>query len=323
MQLLRIVSATFEPAPKIEREWSLQFGEIEISTLRVNIDNDKQWKTLLVAKTNVELPEISEDNLVYVPESKRRDLEFCLETITNVISVFGRCKRTLSSAKPCLALVPENKRELAMLDSSDGIYCKPKTVASAHGVNGLDSELLSHLQDRFHAVALMAEAHSHSLSAGKFHEYVRLFESAFALQFSQLAKKLNQFLYPRYGYTTEEIKEWTTIRDPLTHADGKKSSEIYLDSDVQKYIQRIEQAAYDVLFNKKDWHKNSRERRDIWKPIAATTSSSGDLVIVQGSEPTLQFQMFDEFGVYPFDLNAVITKPPEEWWYKMVNPSAS
>ena len=177
--------------------------------------------------------------------------------------------------------------------------------------------------DRLPALSLIAEAHSHSLAAGKFHEYVRLFEYAFALQFSQLPKKLVQFLKPVYGYTTEEIKSWTKIRDPLTHADGKKSDEIYLDSDVRSYIQRIEQAAYDVLFNKEKWHDKSRERRDIWAPIAATTNNSGNLVIKQGSEPKLGFQVFDDFGVFPQHLNGIITSPPKEWWCRMDNEKAS
>ena len=92
---------------------------------------------------------------------------------------------------------------------------------------------------------------------------MRLFESGFALEFSQMAKKLTQFLNPAFGYTRSEIASWIEMRDPLTHADGKRSDLILLDSDVRKVTQRMEQAAYDVLFNKQMWRDRSRSRRNL------------------------------------------------------------
>ena len=320
MKLLRIVIATFKPDPRLHKSWSLQFGDVKITTMKLNKEEDLTWTTLLVAEKEIDFPAVTQDGFVQIPEDERRQLEFSLETIANVVSVFGRCERSVLSPSPCVALVTENKDELEILERSNGILCNRKSIASAIGTNQLDSSLLTQLQDRLPAVALLAEAHSHNLAAGKFHEYVRLFESAFALQFSQLQKKLLQFLNPAYGYTAKELKSWASARDPLTHADGKKSNEIFLDSDARRYTQRMEQAAYDVLFNKKTWHNKSKERRQLWSPIAATTSESGDLVIKQSSEPKIQFQIFDEFGVFPMNLNAIINSPPKNWWYKMGNP---
>ncbi|MGR3319687.1 MAG: hypothetical protein ACUZ8O_14565 [Candidatus Anammoxibacter sp.] len=322
MKLLRIVTATFTPDPNLHKSWSRQFGSIKISSMKLNVKEDSTWTTLLIAEMEIEFPEISQDGFVQIPEEKRRKLEFSLETTANIISVFGRCKKVVSSASPCIALITENEKELEILEATKGIFCERKTLSSAQGTDQLDSEMVTHLQDRLQAVALLAEAQSHSLAVGKFHEYVRLFESAFALQFSQLQKKLLQFLNPVYGYTGGEIKAWTLIRDPLTHADGKKTNEIFLDSDARKYTQRMEQAAYDVLFNKKIWHDRSRERRQVWSPIAATTSATGGFVVKQGSEPTFTFQLFDEFGIFPMHLNAVINDPPQNWWYKMGEQNA-
>jgi len=165
-------------------------------------------------------------------------------------------------------------------------------------------------------VALMAEAHSHRLASGRFREYVRLFESGFAMQFSQMSRKLHQFLHPAFGYTRAEIVSWIELRDPLTHADGKRTNIILLDGDVRKVTQRMEQAAYDVLFNKAIWHEWSQSRRDLWRPSGLTTSVSADLVIRQGSEGSFTFQVFDEFGVFPRDLQCILSPPPEEWWCK-------
>lgn len=323
MQLLRIVTAIFTPDPNLQKSWNLQYGDINISTIQLSVEEDSTWTTLLIAETEIDFPSISQDGYVQIPEDERRQLEFSLESVANIISVFGRCKRFISSATPCIALTTKNENELKALEATNGIFCSRKSIYSAQGTNQLDSELLSQLQDRLQAVALLAEAQSHSLSVGKFHEYVRLFESAFALQFSQLQKKLLQFLKPVYGYTAEEIKSWASTRDPLTHADGKKSDKIFLDSDARKYTQRMEQAAYDVLFNKKTWHDKSRERREVWSPIAATTSNTGDLIIKQGSEPKIIMQIFDEFGVFPMNLTAIINDPPKNWWSKMSDQNAS
>lgn len=317
MKLLRIVTGTFTPNPKLQESWNIQFGDIKISSMKLNVNNEEKWTTLLIAETDIDFPNINEDGYVEIPNEERRNLEFSLETIANVIGVFGRAKREISSAHPCVALISESKEELKKLDSTKGIFNIRESISSAQGTIQLDSELLMQLQDRLPAIALLAEAQSHSLSAGKFHEYVRTFEYAFALQFSQVKKKLLQFLNPVYGYTPEEIMSWISVRDPLTHADGKKSNEIFLDSDTRKYTQRMEQAAYDVLFNKKKWHDRSSERRQVWSPIAATTSPTGSLVIKQGSEPKFMFQLFDEFGVFPKNLNAIINDPPNNWWCKM------
>lgn len=317
MKLLRIVTAIFSPDPNLGKSWSIQLGDVEVSTMKLIKENNLAWTTLLIAEMEIEFPAISSDGHVCIPEKERRELEFSLETISNLVSVFGKCKKTLSSAMPSVALVPENNNELGILNATKGMFYKRKTTINPITSNQLDTDLLNHLQDRLRAVALLSEAHSHSLEAGKFHEYIRLFEYAFALQFSQIQRKLLQFLDPVYGYTAEEIKAWISIRDPLTHADGKKTQEILLDSDVRPYTKRMEQAAYDVLFNKNNWHNRSRERRNVWKPKAITSSPTGDMIIERGSELKLVGQLFDEFDVYPVNLGAVIKDLPHGWWSKM------
>ena len=82
------------------------------------------------------------------------------------------------------------REELNKLNSTNGIFVIRESISSAQGSIPLDSELLTQLQDRLPAVALLAEAQSHNLSVGKFHEFVRLFEYAFALPFRQVKKKL-------------------------------------------------------------------------------------------------------------------------------------
>jgi hypothetical protein len=109
------------------------------------------------------------------------------------------------------------------------------------------------------------------------------------------------------------------MRDPMTHADGKKTDFIFLDADVRNLSWRMEQAALDVLFNKQTWHDPSKPRRELWVPIAATTSAKGDITVQQGSALSMKFQLFDGFGVFPMDLQAFISATPESWWFKFEN----
>jgi hypothetical protein len=160
------------------------------------------------------------------------------------------------------------------------------------------------------------------MESGRFRDFVRFFEAALALSFNQVQQKLLQFINPVCGYTKEEIADWVRRRDPMTHADGKKTDFIFLDADVRELTMRMEQAALDVLFNKETWHNPSRKRRQFWDLTASTTSIKGDLMIQQGSELSVQFQLYDHFGVFPMDLQSVIKTPPESWWFKFedVNP---
>lgn len=323
MKLLRIASAYFESLPDGWRSWNFQLGDIVVSTIPIGKAPPVEDKVrlLLQASTDISFPKINDDGYILLPEDKRRELEAGLEDVVNLLAVFCGCRRSLSSAFPSAALVPDDDSQRNRLDSTKGFLIERTTKVSVRPQIPIESQLLQGLSDRRSGVALMAEALCHGLESGRFREYVRLFEAGFAMQFSQMGKKLTQFLNPGFGYTRNEVDAWIKIRDPLTHADGKQSDLILLDSDVRKVTQRMEQAAYDVLFNKERWHDPSRVRRNLWVPPAATTSIGGNLIIRQGSDPSLKLQLFDEFGIFPMDLQCVLTPPPATWWYKFPDKS--
>lgn len=101
------------------------------------------------------------------------------------------------------------------------------------------------------------------------------------------------------------------------HADGKASHELVWDADVAHFMDRMEQALYDVLLNKKHWHDPSQDRRDLWHPLAGTSDNKGGIFVTEKAGGIrLAFQLFDGFRSYPHDMSADINKPPEEWWCK-------
>jgi hypothetical protein len=151
---------------------------------------------------------------------------------------------------------------------------------------------------------------------GRFREFLRFFELAFAREISQIEKKLTQFLKgAELGYTREEVKTWLALRDGATHGDLKKAQTLIMEPDVRPFMPRIEQAAYDVLFNKSEWHSHSSERRETLRHTVATTDMDSSLQITQGRAANLELQITDPFGAFPMDLGAILTSPPEGWWW--------
>ena len=78
----------------------------------------------------------------------------------------------------------------------------------------------------------------------------------------------------------------------------------------------MEQAALDVLFNKSRWREKSNERRNIWRPDSCSTSKEGKLIVRQDSSLSLLFRVYDEFWVYPKNLQASLSDTKENWYCK-------
>jgi hypothetical protein len=82
----------------------------------------------------------------------------------------------------------------------------------------------------------------------------------------------------------------------------------------------MQEAAYDVLFNKAHWRSPSTERRDCLRPLAGTTDLNNGLFVTQGAKSTIIGAIEDGFG-YPLDLSASLTSLPAGWWPAVVRPA--
>jgi hypothetical protein len=269
-------------------------------------------------------PKLTSEGGVVVPAAARREAEMGIDQAADLIAVTQVTRRSISSAWPPIALSADGDDGREWLQGAK--FFDFSGESRGHPSMGwtiqLTDEVQRALQDRLDGVALLAEALAHGHATGQFHEFVRLFERAFALPTSQLAAPLTEFLLPRFGYTKNEVEHWTeTLRDPVTHADVRPS--IFLESDTRPVIGRMRQAAYDVLLNKQSWRSSNTARRGLWSPPAGTTSASGDMFIVQGSDGVvMQHQFIDPYGTYPLDLTAGLSSLPEGWWFELP-PSSS
>lgn len=318
MKLVRIVTYTFTPAQDKWKYAKFDDGIVELNTFVTTKDKESNPNTLL-AIAEIKLKEdleTDEDKTIKIPEIPRKVLERRIEDAANVIAVSEKCGRQISSSHPYIAFKPENEEERKWLDSTNGI----KYVGSSlNRINfSLQEDIIKNefMNDRLDGMAIIAEAHSSNHLTGKLHEYMRFFERAFTLSSTPLIQPLSEFLAKsKVKIEKDDVKKWILeLRHPATHADRKES--FVLEADVRPNIYLIEQAAYDVLFNKAKWRDSSIERRDAFKPKAGVGNDNVGFVVKDSTGISIQSQMLDQFSSYPFHLGGSMTEIPEELWFK-------
>jgi hypothetical protein len=257
-----------------------------------------------------------------VPDKQRAAAERAIEVAANLVSVAQGCRRHIASVWPLVIFIATGDEGRNWLADRAGLQHRRLQGKSRTAEQmDLDASILNELRDRDHGVALPVEALSHDHAMGRFHEFMRLFERAFAQRAKKLAAPLGEFLSSRFGCRESELQRWfEELRDPATHADVR--AEFLLEADVRPVIDRVEQAAFDVLLNKATWRDPSTTRREVWTPPAGTTVASGGAFIVQGTRPVTQGMLLDEYGAFPMDLGGAITPRPGKWWPQTDEPDS-
>jgi hypothetical protein len=310
VQLARLVVVSLVPAPEQSAAWELVQGDASVTTLAVWDQGGS--KRLLYAATRplARRPRLGKDALVIVPALARKELESLLETAADLSAVATRRRRSISSPTPCVALIPDSTRDAEWLREARGFRIEPGGHPDVE--YPIEEDLIkAALTDRLDGVALLAEAISHGHATGKLVELVRFFERAFRLHSQRLVEALSGFLRgARLGYTQREVGHWVEgLRNPAVHATMKR---VVFEGDVLPVITRVQQAAYDVLFNKLHWGSKTATRRRLLSP--PTGFGPKGVFVRKETTAALKFQLLDDFGVYPLDLSIGSVQIPEEWW---------
>ena len=342
MKLIRLVIATI--SPPIDLDINAKIGAVEVKTLFVlnlvekkgeeEIEEEKREemgeeieeiiKSMYFLYGNLNIPEelsINPDNLIIIPNEIRKEIEEAIEAVVNFSVISTRSTRTITSSIPHIFIEYESEDEKKILDQTNGFFLQFGKIPSVTPKIDYDNSTLELLQDRLDGIALLAEALSHSHPTGRFHELVRLFERAFHRTGSRLVEPLAEFLSGarNQGYTEPEIRNWVVeVRNPAIH--GVREDELVLEAGIRPIVDRMEQAVYDVLFNKVNWRDTTPTRRDIWSPVSGTSSDNLDLFHIKGTETSFTFQLLDGFSSYPVSLldfsSILLNKIPENWWYE-------
>lgn len=158
------------------------------------------------------------------------------------------------------------------------------------------------VEDRLSGVSLMALALSNSNGLGKYLGLCRLFEDAFALGIGQLSKRLAKMLADGpidLSYSKSEVDEWVLHRDGAAHGDLAKAKEHVLELDVLKYIPRMQQAAFDVLLNKENWHSSDATRRNLCRPRVLFKTDPLHIFATVNRPIDYQYKLVDPFCEWP------------------------
>jgi hypothetical protein len=323
VRLLRVALITMGGSPiPAGKELHASFGEIEVET-RETRSGDQPGPALVIASTGLsEWPLLNGAHEVVVEEGMRKRLEGAIVLTADLMSVATRTSRSISSPAPWVAFDEVGAKDRAYL--ADAISFESQKLVSRHKIVlplALDDPALLELPgDRADGLAIVAEGLASSHETGRFHEFARLFERAFALGPGDLVKPLSEFLSGAtpLGYTEAEVRNWLTVlRHLATHADRRP--EFATASDINPVLARVEQAVIDVLFNKELWRNRSPARRNTYRWLCGITPAAG--LITQGTQPSIVSQLFDGYGTFPLHLGAGFWTPPAHWWLgKMGDP---
>ena len=157
---------------------------------------------------------------------------------------------------------------------------------------------LACLNDR-EGIPLLAEAMSQDQMGGRFRDLLRVFERAFAESADRLVPMLPDFLAlrPRLVYSKTEAKYWIVrLRGRAIHADRHPP---LTGADLENYVDRILLAAYEVLFNKENWHSYDSSRRDVWTPLTGPLDTDGNCCLQPRTEAPHLGQLYETYGVSP------------------------
>lgn len=251
---------------------------------------------------------------VILTDEMCQPLQAALETFANLLAIQYRTSRRLMSPWRYAAVEPLDDEGIGWLRGMSGIKHETTNYPLRMYPHFDADKHLTVLKDRLDGVSLLAEALCHNHSTGRLHDLMRVFERAFRTGPTRVCKQLlPAFLAPSgYGFTTSEVEGWLHLRDTSVHADQRL--EFATQADTTRIINRVEQAAYDVLFNKLDWRSPSLTRREAFQPAFASADKQGiNSILVKGRDLVMEFSPHDGFGAYPLCMRKVDPKIPDGW----------
>jgi hypothetical protein len=281
---------------------------------------------------------------ILVPDLQRKQAEAAIEAFANLLAVSTRSSRRITSPVPYLALIPEDREVHERLNRTKGLLLPTGGFASSP-FNISDDDCLQHLADRLDGVALLAAALTQDHAVGRARELYRFFERAFACNEKYLGKFLKEFLRGTphnfacnekylgkflkeflrgtpHNFSDTEINRWIKSRGRTIHAD--RSDEFFLERDCRLISQRMEEAAFDILFNKEEWRSRTAARRIAFPiPIGATSYNCRDMFKRPSAEVPIAYQFLDAFSSYvinlEMNLQMGLKNLPTDWYHKSSN----
>ena len=274
---------------------------VDTNSFRGVYDTTNKFARMMVAATRTCNEALAIDNEeAVIDDSLVETHHKAIEYYANLLSIQYRTGSTIVSPEIYAGIQPVDDEAKAHFAQAKRIKRNSLSLGNRmwpNDVKGCFNELI----DRQDGVSLLAEALSHSHPTGRLHEYFRVIELAFTVSYRAACQHilLDYFKPTQYKIGRAELDSWIDARDKSTHAD---KNPFILLSETRKVIDRVELAAYDVLFNKAMWKDKGIDRCSIFAPVYYPLNNEDEVVIARGSAPRMDFQVFDGFHTYPLYL---------------------
>lgn len=146
-------------------------------------------------------------------------------------------------------------------------------------------------------IALLAEALDQGNALGRYQEFVRLFERAFSRKAGVLdSRSSSSHCSPTHNALTVHRAGDPRVGGSAAHADHRPT--FLLEGDVRPWINRIEEAALDVLLDKADWRAPSGSAQPVAPRYGVDGFESG-MFVSQNAAASVSVQVLDGFRSYP------------------------
>lgn len=261
-------------------------------------------------------PDVRVDGKIVIADHIARQSENAIERFADLAAVATFSTRRITAAVPAAELSDVTAADRQWLANCSGLSQPTQHLRLVPVAFAITDAALAGLDDRRDGVELLAEALADTHETGRFREITRFFELAFRAQPTALVRALADFLnhYDKLQYTHDEVERWHQLRNRATHAD-RGGRRYVLAGEIRPVLMRVELAAYDVLFNKLNWHQADSGRRDIWEPAGGVLPDERHAVIRAHAPVRFEAQpLFDGFDAYPYDPTCKIDQHPEDWW---------
>lgn len=291
MKLARLALASFSWPRTSAVQTVLHYPRNELVCAPLPAGTDGFSRYMICATTFERGACVVDGEALMINSDARSSCEDDIESMFDGLCVAIGGEGRLFSCRPHYGVLHDTAAER---DSLDRVKYFPY-YAIARGVP-LDferpnlQELMLASEKRDVSLRLLRWALNRANARERYRECVLVFEDAFGLPFNACAAKISAFLASGpYGYTHEEVAVWRPFRNDVSHALRHELSDVVLDSAIEPFAHRFEQAAIDVFMNKADWGTPGPERREQWRPTLYSRMVEGrpQLVKREGTHSVL------------------------------------
>jgi hypothetical protein len=190
-----------------------KYDEVAISVIAAEASNDRVSLTV-AAITELDHPKLTADAAIVVPDQPRQRAELAIQQAADLLSVNVGAGRSIRSPFPLIAFQAQNDAGARWLGDARSIdFSGAQDQDRTLWLVRLHPDVKADLSDRRDGVSLLAEALSQVHPSGQVHDYMRLFERAFASAAGKLPSLLADFLDEEFRCDRQETKHWVKTRN--------------------------------------------------------------------------------------------------------------